>query len=199
MYHEGIVEEQDVDRCRVRVRFADLEQTLSGWLRVLVKETADNKDFHIPDTGTLVACMLDARQEEGCVLGAVYSGLNKPIEPSADRRRVDFSDGAKVIYDRAEHKLTITVQLTGFEGAVEMSETLKVAGAAELSTSLKVAGGAAALSRDDKVQTALSDLKTAITGAATAPMDGGATLKAAIVAALSAWPPDTSCSKVTSD
>lgn len=47
-----------------------------------------------------------------------------------------------------------------------------------------------------KVEDALSTLKSAISGAAVAPNDGGATLKSNILAALTGWPPDLKVTKV---
>jgi len=56
--------------------------------------------------------------------------------------------------------------------------------------------GTTALALSTKVATELNALKDAISNAATVPNDGGAAFKAAIVAALSAWPGDLAAEKV---
>jgi hypothetical protein len=49
------------------------------------------------------------------------------------------------------------------------------------------------------VNTALTGIKNAISNAPTTPQDGGAAFKAAIVAALSGWPPAVAATKVKAE
>lgn len=192
MYREGLVDEVDEARSKARVRFPD-DGTVSGWLSVLHRNTLENQDYHLPDEGEFVACMLDPLGEHGCILGAVYSSANKPPGPSRDVRRVTFSDGAVVEYDRAASELRISGVTK-----VMVEATVVQLSASEIEE-LTIGGGAAALSRDDKVQQALADLKSALSAGAPTPQDGGAGLKSTILAQLSAWPPATAAGKVTSD
>ena len=50
-----------------------------------------------------------------------------------------------------------------------------------------------------RVEAQLTALKSAISGAATAPSDGGAAFKANLLAALSSWPASTAASKVKAE
>jgi hypothetical protein len=64
------------------------------------------------------------------------------------------------------------------------------------STRMEVGGNTDAAPRDSLVQQAFTTLKNAISAASTAPGDGGAAFKAALVSALSAWPPSTASAKL---
>ena len=57
-------------------------------------------------------------------------------------------------------------------------------------------GAAAAIARADRVEAELNVLKSAISDATTVPMDGGASFKTKLLAALAAWPGSTGCDKV---
>jgi phage baseplate assembly protein V len=199
MYREGTVVEVDAERCKARVQFED---STSGWLSVLQRNTKANKDQGLPDVDEFVACMLDTGGESGCILGAVYTRDNTPPDPSPDVRRVTFSDGTVIEYDRDASVLKVAavgdvyidgsnVEITGSTVLVEADCTV--------SESLTVGNGAAAVTRDDKLQQALNTLKSAISSAMPGSMDGGAALKSAIVGALSTWPPDTAATKLTTD
>lgn len=61
------------------------------------------------------------------------------------------------------------------------------------------AAAARAVTRDDLNQSALSALKSAISGAVTVPNDGGASLKSTILAALGSWPTATAAGKLKSE
>ena len=69
----GIVKDQDVSPCRLRVAFSELDQMLSYWLPVVVPKTQDDKAYWLPDIGEQVVCLMDARDEAGVVVGAIYS------------------------------------------------------------------------------------------------------------------------------
>lgn len=199
MYREGTVVEVDAERCKARVQFED---STSGWLSVLQRNTKANKDQGLPDVDEFVACMLDTGGESGCILGAVYTRDNTPPEPSPDVRRVTFSDGTCIEYDRDASVLKVAavgdVYIDGSNVEITGSSVL-IEADCEVSESLKVANGAAAATRDDKNQQALLLLKNAISGATTGSMDGGALLKSSIMTALSSWPPDTAATKLTTD
>lgn len=92
--------------------------------------------------------------------------------------------------DLRKHSLSNPVAIPGVAPKREVLPTdaaaavIEVAGTA---TELKVGAAASSfVSLDDKVQTRLGEIYTAISGAAVAAGDGGATLKSAIIAALGA-------------
>jgi len=226
MYSIGIVSAVDVPTCRARVKFPAKGDVESYWLEVLQSNTFTNHDYGLPDLGETVAVMLDEGGESGCILGAIYTGANKPPHPGTAVRRVDFGDGTAVAYDRAAHQLTIemtgnveihatdvkvqatnvditaAVKVTGnidANGDLDLSGKADIGGAANITGATKIGGGSEPAAKATSVTTVLNALKAAIAGAAVTPLDGGATLKANIVAALAAWPTPIASSNLTID
>lgn len=102
-YRLGIVTARDTGGCRVRVRFDDRDRVESWWLEVVQPKTKDDRVYWVPDLGEQVACLMDARDEAGCVLGAVYSEADPPALDDGDVRAVHHKDGTVERYDRAGH------------------------------------------------------------------------------------------------
>lgn len=77
-------------------------------LQILVPQTMKNKDYYMPDIGEHVVCLfLPTGNQEGFIMGAVYSNEDKPPVSSPDKRRVEFEDGTWVEYDRKSHMLEV--------------------------------------------------------------------------------------------
>ena len=91
----------------------------------------------------------------------------------------------------------VTVQAAS--ASVTADSATVTADAINLEGATKVAGGAEAVALAIKTATALTTLKGAIAGGVPVPLDGGASLKTSIMAALAAWPPDIASTKLTSD
>ena len=112
-FRTGLVAEQDVPGCRVRIRFPDRtdhnsQPLLSWWLPVLVRKSQDDKWYCLPDIGEQVVAYMDERDEDGCVLGAIYSAADAPPTTpamTADKDHVTYKDGTWIEYDRASHVL----------------------------------------------------------------------------------------------
>jgi phage baseplate assembly protein V len=180
-YRRGSVVEMDPNRGRVRVVFPD-RGAQSGWLEVLQQGTGQTQGYWMPDEGEVVVCLMDERDEAGCVLGSVYSGKNPPTNPSQGVRRVTFSSGAVVEFDAAANKLTVS---GAGEMQIECSGTVKVTAAAiELDGPTKVGAGAGTPALETQTLARLTMVKNAIGAAVPTPNDGGAALKAQLVAAL---------------
>jgi phage baseplate assembly protein V len=216
MYKTGIVSAVDEKTCRARVKFAAEGGLESYWLQVLQGNTFANKDNGLPDVGEAVAVLLDDKGEAGCVLGAYYDDTNKPPSPNKDARRVTFSDGSIVEYDRVTHKMKVhcvgdieadgvNVKVTASAEASVQANTVHITGAttvtgtSHLDGNTKVGGGSKHAATDEGVKAALDTLKNAISSAPTVPQDGGAAFKAGIVSALGAWPPSMASSNLTTD
>lgn len=122
----GVVSQIDPSNCRVRVQFADNEDVESYWLAVLQRKTIGDQDYHMPEVGEHVACHVDQHNEEGVVLGAIYSAADPTPVADPDKRHLLFKDGAKFEYDRAKHRLTVAMPdgqariSIGKEGYVEI-------------------------------------------------------------------------------
>lgn len=122
----GVVTQTDPANCRVRVQYKDNESVESWWLAVSQRKTLGDRDYHMPDVGEHVACLIDAYNEEGVVLGAIYSAADAAPVDDQDKRHLAFKDGAIFEYDRQAHRLTVTMPdgqariTVGKEGYVEI-------------------------------------------------------------------------------
>ncbi len=108
----GIVKEQDLSLARLRVIFNEFDQLLSYWLPVVVPKTQNDKAYWLPDIGEQVVCLMDARDEAGVVLGAIYSQVDATPVRSGDKFHLGFKDGTAIEYDRAAHVLALAFQDT---------------------------------------------------------------------------------------
>src|SRR5208283_4568902 len=106
----GIVQDQDLSLCRLRVTFNEFDQMLSYWLPVVVPKTQNDKAYWLPDIGEQVVCLMDSRDEAGVVLGAIYSQADATPVQSGDKFHLGFKDGTSIEYDRQSHVLALTFQ-----------------------------------------------------------------------------------------
>ena len=126
----GEVSSVDAAKGTARVVFDDFDSIVSYDLQVICRNTFANRDYAMPDIGEDVICIfLPTGTEAGFILGSVYAGEITPPESTINRRCVEFSDGAKFMYDRAAHAFTasigdtsITVNQSGVE--VEAKSTV---------------------------------------------------------------------------
>ena len=103
----GTVSAVDADGVKARVRLPECDNMRTNWLDVLQRNTQNNKDYWLPDVGEQVKVLLDENGEDGVILGAVYSDVDKPPFSDKNVRGKTFSDGAEFSYNRASHMLTI--------------------------------------------------------------------------------------------
>jgi phage baseplate assembly protein V len=74
----GTVSAVDADSVKARVRLPECDNMRTNWLDVLQRNTQNNKDYWLPDVGEQVKVLLDENGEDGVILGAVYSDVDKP-------------------------------------------------------------------------------------------------------------------------
>ncbi|PTU67974.1 phage baseplate assembly protein V [Chromobacterium haemolyticum] len=91
-----------------RVRLPDLDNMRTMWLPIAYPKTLQDQCCWTYDHGEHVAVLLDARGEDGVILGAVYSDADKPPVTDPNKFAVRFKDGALLEYDRGAHVLTVT-------------------------------------------------------------------------------------------
>ena len=113
VFRVGLVQAQDVRNCRVRVTFPDRHQLISWWLPIVVPKSQNDKGYWIPDIGEQVVCLMDAHDEDGAVLGAIYSSADTTPVQSADKWHVTWKDGSTFDYDRSTHTLAVNVVSNG--------------------------------------------------------------------------------------
>lgn len=111
VFRVGKVTSVDATTERARVVFDDRDETESYDLQVIVRNTKLNKDHCMPDLDEDVLCaFLPVGVEQGFILGSFYTDLNSPPSQSENVRKVTFSDGTVIEYDRESNKLTASVQ-----------------------------------------------------------------------------------------
>ena len=105
--HDGIVTQVDDATHSVRCAIPALENMETDWLIVLVQNACADQDYDLPDEGTLVKCLLDARGESGCVIGAVYTAQDKPPVANKNIWMKHFANGTVIQHDRSTGNVTI--------------------------------------------------------------------------------------------
>lgn len=109
----GEISSIDPAKCTARVVFDDEDSIVSFDLPVLQRNSLKNHDYAMPDVGEdAIVRFFGEGQEDGVILGSIYAGEVTPPESTENRRTVVFDDDTRVCYDRAEHKLTVTIEGT---------------------------------------------------------------------------------------
>ena len=140
MFRVGLVHAQDTAKCAVRVTFPDRDQVQSWWLPVIVPKTQNDKFYRLPDIGEQVVCLMDEYDEDGAVLGAIYSSADVTPVQSPDKMHIGFSDGCVVEYDRSSHAMTVSIPsggvfslaANGASIAIDASGDVKVAASGQI-------------------------------------------------------------------
>jgi phage baseplate assembly protein V len=151
MYRVGIVKVQDAANARVRVVFPDRDQMESWWLSVLFAKTQNDKMYWMPDVGEQVVCMMDEYDEDGAVLGAIYSSADRPPVTTADKLHWTSKDGAVFEYDRSIHALQMTVPSGGTVAITANGASIAIDGAGNVAIAaagqIQLAGGGPGVAR----------------------------------------------------
>lgn len=109
----GEISSIDPAKCTARVVFDDEDSIVSFDLPVLQRNSLKNHDYAMPDVGEdAIVLFFGEGQEDGVILGSIYAGEVTPPESTENRRTVVFDDDTRVCYDRAEHKITVTIEGT---------------------------------------------------------------------------------------
>jgi len=168
MFRVGIVKAQDTTNCRVRVTFPDRQQMTSWWLPICVPKSQNDKAYWMPDIGEAVVCLMDQDDEDGAVLGSIYSSADTTPVQSADQWQVKMKDGAVFSYNRATHAFAInlpagatatisangaqfSIDSSGDIAVISASGNITIQGGAEVTINaaalIKLAGGGPAIAR----------------------------------------------------
>lgn len=133
----GVVSSINPANGTAKVVFHEKNGLVSGDLPIIYRQTFRNKDYQMPDIDEQVVCLfLENGLEQGFILGAVYSSEDVPPSTDPNKRMIHFQDGTVIVYDRAAHKLTATVNGTAeitathttINGDVTINGTLTLSG-----------------------------------------------------------------------
>ena len=113
IHHFGIVSAVFEERCTATVRLPDLDDLVTGELRVVQPFTYKNHGYFLPDPGEHVVCEFSGNGfSEGWITGAIYDEKNPPPCRDKDRYYLEFEGGAHILIDRRER----FIQVRDFDG-----------------------------------------------------------------------------------
>lgn len=113
MIRIGTIEAADYATAKARVRLGDL---VTDWLPWMVERAGPDRDWVAPELGEQVVLFCPSGNPElGIIGGSLYQTAHAANGDSKDLRRVTFGDGTVCEYDRAGHKLNITIPEAGGE------------------------------------------------------------------------------------
>lgn len=147
-YQEGIVSQIDAEQHLVKVSLPALEDIETAWLPMITPNAGVNQFYCLPDVGELVAVILDARGENGVVLGAMYNEVDTPPTNNAQMWMKKFSNGTIISHDRSNGNVIVhtsgTVTATApqviINGNVQINGSLSVSNGAKVDGSIQATG-----------------------------------------------------------
>ncbi len=80
----GVVVDRDPKKKKVKVQFEDEDDQVTFWIDVTAKSAGTTKSFMMPDLNDEVWCAIDAKGEDGCILGSKYNDKDAPPHQSND-------------------------------------------------------------------------------------------------------------------
>lgn len=121
-YQEGMVSQVDPKTHRIKVTIPALEELETAWLPYLVPNAGGNQFYCLPDVGELVAVLLDARGEGGCVLGAIYNAQDPVPVTDSEIWLHKFTNGTEISHHRKTGDIVVktsgTVTVTAAQAVV---------------------------------------------------------------------------------
>ena len=119
MLRLGVISElgtgENLGFCRV---FFDEVNMVSGWLPLPSVGTKKGgvQCWKSIEVNSQVACLMDNRCEQGCIVAVLWSNTDTPPEWATDKIvGIQFADGAKIYFDHEAHKLIVEAPDTEIE------------------------------------------------------------------------------------
>ena len=112
----GVIAAVDLDRARVRVRYAGTDDApaLTGWVPWTAMRAGEDRTWWAPSAGEQVVLAAPSGElSAAVVLGSVYQLAHPPPANAAAVRRTVYADGAVVEYDAEAHALRATLPAGG--------------------------------------------------------------------------------------
>lgn len=109
-FQEGIVSQIDPKTHRIKAKIPALEELETAWLPFITPNAGGNQFYALPDVGELVAMVLDARGENGYVLGAIYNEQDPTPSQNSELWIKKFSNGTVISHDRKTGNVVVNTQ-----------------------------------------------------------------------------------------
>ncbi|KMK50619.1 phage baseplate protein [[Actinobacillus] muris] len=141
-YQEGIVSQVDPKTHRVKCTIPALEDFETAWLAFLTPNAGGNQFYCLPDVGELVAILLDARGEGGCVLGAIYNEQDPPPVSDSEIWLHKFTNGTVISHNRQTGDVTVstTGNVIVNAGKVDITAPTEINGDVQINGTLNASG-----------------------------------------------------------
>lgn len=157
----GVVSAVDEAGHNLRVTIPALENMETDWLPMTTPAAGGNQFYSLPDEGEQVVCLLDARGENGCVIGAIYSTADKPPASSKDNWVRRFKNGTIIEHDRKSGDVLVkTGGVVTIDADAVVKKTLTVEGLFTYTAGMSGKGGSGAAAKIDGAIEATGDIKS---------------------------------------
>ena len=157
----GVVSAVDEAGHNLRVTIPALEDMETDWLPMTTPAAGGNQFYSLPDEGEQVVCLLDARGENGCVIGAIYSTADKPPASSKDKWVRRFKNGTIIEHDRKSGDVLVkTGGVVTIDADAVVKKTLTVEGLFTYTAGMSGKGGSGAAAKIDGAIEATGDIKS---------------------------------------
>ena len=157
----GVVSAVDEAGHNLRVTIPALEDMETDWLPMATPAAGGNQFYSLPDEGEQVVCLLDARGENGCVIGAIYSTADKPPASSKDNWVRRFKNGMIIEHDRKSGNVLVkTDGVVTIDADAVVKKTLTVEGLFTYTAGMSGKGGSGAAAKIDGAIEATGDIKS---------------------------------------
>ena len=157
----GVVSAVDEAGHNLRVTIPALEDMETDWLPMTTPAAGGNQFYSLPDEGEQVVCLLDARGENGCVIGAIYSTADKPPASSKDNWVRRFKNGTIIEHDRKTGDVLVkTGGVVTIDADAVVKKTLTVEGLFTYTAGMSGKGGSGAAAKIDGAIEATGDIKS---------------------------------------
>lgn len=157
----GTVSAVDEVGHNLRVKIPALEDMETDWLPMATPAAGGNQFYSLPDEGELVVCLLDARGETGCVIGAIYNAADKPPAASKDKWVRRFKNGTVIEHDRTSGDVLVkTGGIVTIDADAVVKKTLTVNGLFTYTAGMSGKGGSGAAAKIDGAIDATGDIKS---------------------------------------
>ena len=155
----GVVSAVDEAGHNLRVTIPALEDMETDWLPMATPAAGGNQFYSLPDEGEQVVCLLDARGENGCVIGAIYSTADKPPASSKDKWVRRFKNGTIIEHDRKSGDVLVkTNGVVTINADAVVKKTLTVEGLFTYTAGMSGKGGSGASAKIDGAIEATGDI-----------------------------------------
>ncbi len=123
VFTTGIVSEVDDKKGWARCQLPDLGVE-TYWLKVLQRNTLDNKAYWMPDINEQVMMICDENLEEGCILGAIYSEADTPPVDTREKYHVAWKTDPESFFEFNREESTLTIKCKKI--IIELEECMEI-------------------------------------------------------------------------